>query len=256
MPSYIELNKSAAFPNASSANKVIFGINDVGQAVVVNSAGVQLPLSQSNFASASYAVTASYALNGGGGGGGNTPPIPCDDDFAQVHSYSNWIQGNNAFGTSGTVDKLTALAENNDPGDYLTLELVAGQVNGINISMCPSYSITLTSGDINYRDDGYGTYATNYVDFINGVFASHSLYTTFTGSYLYFSYPNNLVSNYCKVDNFVFIFKETGQLTPNNIASPMYYAVESIYGAYIRDVFSQNIPSIYPAQSWTYWPSV
>lgn len=248
MPSYIELNKSAAFPASSATNKVIFGINDVGQAVVVNSAGVQLPLSQSNFVSASYAVTASYALNGGGGG--NTPPTPCANDFVGIHSYNNWIQGNDVFGSAGDVDKFTGLAEDNDPGDYLTLELVAGTVNGINISMCPSYSITLTSADITYRDDGYGTYATNYIDFINGVFASHSLYTNFTGSKNYWN-ANNLIATYCKVDNFNFTFRETGSLTPVNITAPFYYTFQSGYGT-IGDTFNQALVDLFtsPTRGW------
>lgn len=81
MPSYIELDQNTLFPSSSGAGKVIFGINNIGQAVTVNNAGVVLPISQSNFVSASYAVTASYALNAGGGGGGGTgliipKPIP------------------------------------------------------------------------------------------------------------------------------------------------------------------------------------
>ncbi len=68
MPSYIEFDKTVNFPASSNVGKVIFGINDAGQAVTVNNLGVELPLSQS-FISASYAVTASYALNGGGVGG-------------------------------------------------------------------------------------------------------------------------------------------------------------------------------------------
>ncbi len=175
-------------------------------------------------------------------GWSNNPasPAPCANDYVNIRSYSNWVQGMTVFGTGGDVDKFTALAQDNDPGDYLTLELTAGQVNGINISTCPSYSITLTAADITYRDDGYGSFPTNYIDFINGVFASHSLYTTFSGSNNYYDRPNNLVANYCKVDNFCFTFRETGQLTPSGISVPMYYAFKSEGGAIVRDTFNNT----------------
>lgn len=48
MPSYIEFDKESSFPSSSNISKVIFGINSTGQAVVVDSSGNTLPLSQSS----------------------------------------------------------------------------------------------------------------------------------------------------------------------------------------------------------------
>jgi hypothetical protein len=47
MPSYIELDQNATFPNASGPGKVVFGINALGAAVVVDDNGNTLMLSQS-----------------------------------------------------------------------------------------------------------------------------------------------------------------------------------------------------------------
>ena len=47
MPSYIELDQNTTFPSASGAGKVVFGINVLGSAVVVDSNGNTLVLSQS-----------------------------------------------------------------------------------------------------------------------------------------------------------------------------------------------------------------
>jgi hypothetical protein len=218
MPSYIVIDKNNSCPSAPNSNKVVFGVNSSGDPVTVDNSGNVTVI----------------------GSGGNTPPVPCAGDYVEYHSYSNWIQGTSGFGAGNDIDKFTSLAENNDPGDYLNLELVAGQVNGINITSCNPYTLNVTSSDVNYRDDGFGTYATNYVDFLNGVFANHSLYTRFTGSGNYFDKPNNLVVNYCKVDNFTFIFKETGVLTPSSISSPFFYAIKSENGASIKDSINSS----------------
>lgn len=234
MPSYIELDKQGNFPSSSNAGKVIFGVNASGEATITDNVGN------------------TTIINTGG-----STPTPCANDFIQLVSYSNWVQGNNTFGTGGDVDKFTALAQDNDPGDYLQLKLVSGQVNGINLSTCPSYSINLTAADITYRDDGFGTYPANYVDFLNGVFASHSLYTRLTGSNNNFNKPNNLVADYCKVDNFFFTFEETGQLSPSSLTSPIYFSIKSEGGAVIRDVFnSSEIDSVIQINQGSYWSLV
>lgn len=141
--------------------------------------------------------------------------------------------------------------------DYLTFQFEGGWINNNGISYAfTGQNITVNQSNVYYRDDGYGSCAANYVDFVNTIFASHSLYTRVTGS-------NNgtmlLKMNYCKTDNFIFIFRETGYITNinsnnNNLETPMYYVIgvdnrylriSDKYGGSINDAVSSFYDSGY-----------
>lgn len=188
------------------------------------------------FGTASYALTASYAMNGGGG----TPVVPCFEDFRIINSYGRWCLGNYLFGPLNDEDKFTALANEYDPTDYLTLQFHSAVINGRSVSICPTQSITVTSTNLVYRDDGLGMAPVNYIDFINGIFANQNLYTTLTGSS-----GLNFQANFCKTDQFILILKETGKITTGStpIQFPFYYGlITDIWNTTIQDTFGSGFP--------------
>ena len=99
MPSYIELDKQALFPSSSNAGKVIFGVDNSGQATITDSAGQTIPV--------------------GGGGSINT------GSFATTGS--NTFTGNQTI--SGSIDfgggsQIQSVSQSSGDGyGYTTLEL-------------------------------------------------------------------------------------------------------------------------------------
>jgi hypothetical protein len=171
---------------------------------------------------------------------GSQGPIPCEEDYTVLKSYSTWISGKYAFGPSTNESKFEAIANEYDTSDYLTLELVGGQSNGFGISKCAYSSITVDYTNLTYRDDGYGLAPSNYIDYINSIFSGQSLYTRISGA------PDSgLYANFCALDNFVFIFKETGQIAGGSgLSSPFYYALTSRYGTFLGDSYAGSLNAI------------
>jgi len=133
MPSYIELDQNATFPNASGPGKVVFGINALGAAVVVDDNGNTLMLSQSaatgsGIFSGSFSGDGSGLTNVPGTGGGSAD--------------GNLIL---TFVSSSVGPKVTFTKTNyGTERDYLTsgsMEITRGNNKGIfNIALEPNYN--------------------------------------------------------------------------------------------------------------------
>jgi hypothetical protein len=202
MPSYIELDKQASFPASSDVGKLIFGVNTSNQAALTD-------------------VSGNTTIIGSGG----CVATPCVTDFTTLTSYGTWFLGVGEFSIIQSQNFLT---------DFVTLELVAAQINGCNISTCSLSSITVNYINLTYRDDGYGLYPSNYVDFLNQILNDNGLYTTFSGA------SGNMVSNFCRLDNFLIIFKQTGVINDAPLTD-IYYALKSDYGIILNDTYNVNI---------------
>ena len=208
MASYIELDKQGSFPPASDAGKVIFGINSSGNITLTNSSGVTTP-------------------------SGGCSVTPCSGDFITLRSYNHWVDGKVEFGPSNDQSKFEVIANEYDTSDYLTLELVGGQASGCGISSCQYTPITVNNTNVTFRDDGYGLAPSNYVDFINSIFTGQGLYTTMSAT----NDPSfSFYSDFCKLDDFVFIFKEIGQINGSPLPT-VYFALTGRYGAFLADTF-------------------
>ena len=224
MASYIELNKQSSFPASSDSGKVIFGINSSGNITLTNSSGITTPIGASP-----------------SGGGGGCSVTPCPGDFITLRSYRRWVNGTPNFGPSNNETKFEVIANEYDTSDYITLELVGGQASGCGISSCQYTPITVNHTNVTFRDDGYGLAASNYVDFINSIFTGQGLYTTISGT----TDPEfSFYSDFCKLDDFVFIFKEIGQI--NGSALPTaYFALTGRYGSFLADCLSPDMNNIF-----------
>lgn len=220
MPSYIEIKKQATFPPSSSSDKMIFGVKSNDKAALTDHLGNTVE------------------IGGGGGGGTGCNVTPCNDDYVGIQSYSRWIFGNQTFGPP-TGNKFDVIAAENDNTDFLTLELIGGSINGCPISSCPLQSITVDYTNLVYRDDGFGLYPANYIDFINSIFSANSLYTTFSGTSELDPGDYRIKSNYCKVDNFSLIFSDFGQIdgSPLNRA---YFYFSGKNGLFIADTVASD----------------
>ncbi len=211
MPSYIEIDQNLNFPSSSGAGKVIFGVNTSGQATITNNAGVTTVI----------------------GSGGNTPPTPTTNDFINVESYNRWIYGLDAWSAGSKWD---TIASEVDQSDYLRFVLIGGQVNGQSIHRT-YVSVSVDYTNLTYRDDGFGSFPVNYVDFINDIFVSHSIYTRITGSTVNTQNQSiGLTGSYCAVDNFDFIFFETGQLDGVEMQR-IFYTISTQNGTGLCDSF-------------------
>jgi hypothetical protein len=169
MPSYIELDQNATFPSASGAGKVVFGINVLGAAVVVDDNGNTLILSQSA-ATGSGIFTGSFYGDGSGltnvpGTGGGS-------------SDGNVIL---SFVSSSVGPKVSFTKTNyGSEVDYLTsgsMEITRGNNKGIfNIALEPNYNdstYTAPSGSewnsrwtdsVNYGWDNLGNLSSRTYD--------------------------------------------------------------------------------------------
>lgn len=133
MPSYIELDQNATFPSASGAGKVIFGINVLGAAVVVDDNGNTLMLSQS-------AATGSGIFSGSfyGDGSGLTNVPGTGGGSADGNLILSFVSS--SIGPKVTFTKTNYGSE----VDYLTsgsMEITRGNNRGIfNIALEPSYN--------------------------------------------------------------------------------------------------------------------
>lgn len=223
MASYIELNKQSSFPPSSGAGKVIFGVNSSGNITLTNSSGLTTPIGASP------------------SGGGGCSVAPCPGDFIALRSYAKWINGTPRFGPSSDENKFEVIANQYDISDYLTLELVGGQASGCGISSCQYTPITVNDTNVTFRDDGYGLAASNYVDFINSIFTGQGLYTTMSAT----TDPDfSFYSDFCKLDDFVFIFKEIGQINGSPLPT-VYSALTGRYGTYLADTIGGSIDAIF-----------
>jgi hypothetical protein len=132
MPSYIELDQNAAFPNASGPGKVVFGINALGAAVVVDDNGNTLMLSQS-------AATGSGIFSGSfsGDGSGLTNVPGTGGGSADGNIILSFVSS--SIGPKVTFTKTNYGTE----VDYLTsgsMEITRGNNKGIfNIALEPNY---------------------------------------------------------------------------------------------------------------------
>lgn len=202
MPSYIELDKQLTIPASSDVSKIILGVNTSNALTLTNNLGVTTPITKELF-------------------------IPNPSDYTLLQSYNTWVLGSDNFGYGGT--KWQALDEEYSVNDYIQLELVGGTLNGTTFSLTPTRSVVVPAGGVIYRDDGYGVTPVNYIDFINEVFSGFSLYTTFSGTS-----ADKIFSNYCRLDNFILIFKEVGVINDSPI-STCFYSLKSNTGYFLID---------------------
>jgi hypothetical protein len=216
MPSYIEIDKEASFPTASNVGKVVFGVNTSGNAVLVNNTG-------------------NITVIGSGGGGSVTPAA---SDYINVQSYNRWVYGLDAWSGGSKWDTIASEA---DQSDYLTFTFIGGTANGRPISRAiTGQSATVDYTNLTYRDDGFGLFPVNYVDFINAIFQSQSLYTRITGSTtLAYNSAIGFTGSFCLTDDFLFIFSEEGQVDGVPV-NDILYSIQGNFGFNICDNFSVN----------------
>lgn len=155
---------------------------------------------------------------------------PCAGDFVLKQSYNAWINGNVYSGPGEDENKFFTIGQDYDNSDYLNLELVAGQAHGLNISMCTISSVHVNYENLAVRDDGYGSWYVNYVDFINNIFNCLNLYTRLSASDNQYFY-----ANHCKLDDFILIFRENGQVYDKGTLPTVYYTLQSEWGYNLRD---------------------
>jgi hypothetical protein len=214
MPSYIEIDQNVTFPSSSGAGKVIFGVNANKEATITDNTGATTVI--------------------GSGGGGSVTPVA--SDFINVQSYSRWVYGLDAWSGGSKWD---TIASEVDQSDYLTFKFLGGTANGRPIPKDQTgQSITVDYTNLTYRDDGFGLFPVNYVDFINSIFQSQSLYTSITGSTtLEYNSAIGFTGSFCLTDDFLFIFSEEGQVdsTPVN---DILYSIQGNFGFDICDNFS------------------
>jgi hypothetical protein len=231
MPSYIEIDQNVTFPSSSGAGKVILGVNANKEATITDNTGATTVI-------------------GSGGGGSVTPSAA---DFINVQSYNRWVYGTDAWSGGSKWDTIASEA---DQSDYLTFTFIGGTANGRPIQKDQTgQSITVDYTNLTYRDDGFGLFPVNYVDFINGIFQSQSLYTRLTGSTDNINYANDpLISgsigftgSYCVIDDFSFAFLEKGQIDGSNI-NIVLYSIKSIEGLNIADTLGAVSQNIYNSQ--------
>jgi hypothetical protein len=162
-------------------------------------------------------------------------PDPIKDFIQLTNPYANWIMGTGtAQGTKW--DTMTTYHTN-----YLDLTFMGGWANGAPISHTNiGQTIHVDYYNLYYRNDGYGVFAGNYVDFLNRIFSDLDLYTKAIGNS-----DNKVYWNYCKTDDFRLIFEENGVITGYNIGLPLYYSVGSMGGYSMIDHFNQDIYSVY-----------
>jgi hypothetical protein len=167
---------------------------------------------------------------------------PVASDFINVQSYNRWVYGQDAWSGGSKWD---TIASEVDQSDYLTFKFIGGTANGRPIPKDQTgQSITVDYTNLTYRDDGFGLFPVNYVDFINGIFQSQSLYTRITGSLnntQYVVFPEitgsiGFTGSYCVVDDFSFYFLEKGQIDGSDIEVVL-YTVKSTNGVNIADSF-------------------
>lgn len=179
---------------------------------------------------------------------------PCASDFVFKTSYNKWINGNYAFGPGTDENKFFTIGQEYDTSDYLNLELTGGMANGNPVSFCNGVSsIQVDYTNLAVRDDGYGIWYVNYVDFINNIFNHLTLHTRLSsGDDAVFR------TNYCRLDEFSLVFRETGQLNSSSI-SPYYFQLQS-YNQYtlldnflmISNPFIEHYPVERGSDSYTW----
>jgi hypothetical protein len=155
MPSYIELDQNAAFPNASGPGKVVFGINALGAAVVVDDNGNTLMLSQS-------AATGSGIFSGSfsGDGSGLTNVPGTGGGSADGNIILSFVSS--SIGPKVTFTKTNYGTER----DYLTsgsMEITRGNNKGIfNIAKEPNYNDSTYTAPSGSEWNSKWTDPTNY----------------------------------------------------------------------------------------------
>jgi len=159
---------------------------------------------------------------------------PCASDFVLKQSYAEWINGYYAFGPGADENKFFTIGQEYDTSDYLNLELTGAMANGNPVSFCNGVSsIQVDHTNLAVRDDGYGIWYVNYVDFINDIFNHLTLHTRLSsGDDAYFR------TNYYRFDEFSLVFRETGQLNSSSI-SPYYFLLQSYNQYTLLDTFSR-----------------
>lgn len=160
---------------------------------------------------------------------GTTSLSPSVNDFTMYKSYSNWLNGLNSFGPNGNENKFSILSQEYYNNDYLSLEFTFGEGNSKifknNIS-----ELFLTSQNLNFRDDGYGLYATNYFDYLNNILMINGLYSRFL------VFPDDSIGkkyillnrNYS--ESFIICVKETGKINNINIGTYYYFINVNVVG--------------------------
>lgn len=187
-------------PSVNSYRVLIVGskptneINAYGNTVYIAASGLgDIPILSSTWVSTYETV---YALSASWNSGGSV--VPCNKDFYSWASYSNWINGVDGY------YKFNVLLSN--PSLYLKFHFLGGSVNGKPISLCNpvvSSFIDVNGSNLYYRNDGYGLAPANYVDFVNSIFNSLSLYTRLSATGV-----GKFRANYCYLDQFNLIFRE------------------------------------------------
>ncbi len=172
--------------------------------------------------------------------GFSTAQTPTANDFINVQSYGRWVYGVDAWSEGS---KWNTMAAEVSPTDYLKLTLIGGQVNGQPIHRT-YISASVNSTNLVFRDDGFGSFPVNYVDFINGIFEDSGLYTRITGSLDNRNYGNNpttsgsigFTGSYCAVESFNLIFLEKGRIDNSNLTMT-FYILTGVEGIGIFDSF-------------------
>lgn len=172
MPSYIELDQNATFPNASGPGKVVFGINVLGAAVVVDDNGNTLMLSQSaatgsGIFSGSFYGDGSGLTNvpgtGGGSADGNLILSFVSSSIGPKVTFTKTDYGSEVdYLTSGSME----ITRGNNKGIF-NIALEPGYDNGTNTAPSGSEWNSISTDSVNYGWSNLGnlssrTYSTWY----------------------------------------------------------------------------------------------
>lgn len=128
---------------------------------------------------------------------------------------NTWIFGDDVTKGSSNLDKFAYLNTSDAilNEDFLILYLQSYKINdepAVQLDLRSAPSIEIYPGEVVYRDDGYGLFPINYVDFINGIIEDYSFSTRITGSST--TGDKKFISNYFESEIFSFTFVESGQI--------------------------------------------
>ena len=162
-------------------------------------------------------------------------------DTYDLESYLNWVNGSQTeFNGTNKWDNIANTAFPN----WINLKLVYANVYGNTIpDTLSGQQAYVDSTNIYFIDYGYGLSEGNYTDFLNTIFTTYYLKTQ-----LYSTDAYKWIASYNKLDEFYFIFEETGFIddgTGGNLLFPCWYTIAS-NGPTMSDGIALNLVQASP----------
>ena len=165
-----------------------------------------------------------------------TKPAKDEADVLNLESYGPTIHG----ALAGTfVDKFQSIEQAG--AGILNFSVAGGTVNSSPI--CPSIlgdlsSTIVNASNLEMRDDGEGSYYSNYITYLNRVFERLGLYSTLSSRS-----DRRVIMKYYRSEDFDLIFKETTHQVAR--AEPvMYWRWKTINGLGVKDTLGSKSPKL------------